>query len=160
MPGGTVAIDYPAWLPLAQKANKAMTLDTSFRSAQPAVGPVVFQPLTDDMKVTWSLTWIFTLAQERVFMQWLRSPRYLNNGSQWFNMRVNLGGSGLQMQTLHFTQMPVQSSINGSIVTWTGTVIANKLNNDDDQFDDLIVELGPDGGGWLDVSINRVMPEA
>jgi len=155
-----VAIDYPAWLPLAQKANKAMTLDTSFRSAQPAVGPVVFQPLTDDMKVTWSLTWIFTLAQERVFMQWLRSPRYLNNGSQWFNMRVNLGGSGLQMQTLHFTQMPVQSSINGSIVTWTGTVIANKLNNDDDQFDDLIVELGPDGGGWLDVSINRVMPEA
>lgn len=91
-------IDYPDWLPLAQKASKNMTLDTGFQTDQPAVGPAIFQNLTDDVKVTWSLTWIFTLAEERAFQQWLRSPNYLNRGLNWFRMNINLGGSGLQLQ--------------------------------------------------------------
>lgn len=45
-------IDYPDWLPLAQKASKNMTLDTGFQTDQPAVGPAIFQNLTDDLKVT------------------------------------------------------------------------------------------------------------
>lgn len=53
-------IDYPDWLPLAQKASKNMTLDTGFQTDQPAVGPAIFENQTDDLKVTWSLTWIFT----------------------------------------------------------------------------------------------------
>jgi hypothetical protein len=75
-PRGKIDANYrlPDWLPLAQKASKNMTLDTGFQTDQPAVGPAIFQNLTDDLKVTWSLTWIFTLAQERAFQQWLRSP--------------------------------------------------------------------------------------
>ena len=110
-------IDYPDWLPLAQKASKNMTLDTGFQTDQPAVGPAIFENQTDDLKVTRSLTWIFTLAQERAFQQWLRSPNYLNRGLNWFRMNINLGGSGLQLQELHFTQMPVQTSIDGGVVT-------------------------------------------
>ncbi len=79
--------------------------------------PAIFENQTDDLKVTWSLTWIFTLAQERAFQQWLRSPNYLNRGLNWFRMNINLGGSGLQLQELHFTQMPVQTSIDGGVVT-------------------------------------------
>lgn len=45
-------IDYPDWLPLAQKASKNMTLDTGFQTDQPAVGPAIFQNLTDDLKAT------------------------------------------------------------------------------------------------------------
>jgi hypothetical protein len=60
-------IDYPDWLPLAQKASKNMTLDTGFQTDQPAVGPAIFENLTDDLKVTWSLTWIFTLARSAHF---------------------------------------------------------------------------------------------
>lgn len=143
-------IDYPDWLPLAQKASKNMTLDTGFQADQPAVGPAIFENQTDDLKVTWSLTWIFTLAEERAFQQWLRSPNYLNRGLNWFRMNINLGGSGLQLQELHFTQMPVQTSIDGGVVTWTGTVIANHLYNADDEFDDIIVELPPPWDSWLD----------
>lgn len=103
-------IDYPDWLPLAQKPGKNMTLDTGFQTDQPSVGPAIFQNLTDDLKVTWSLTWIFTLDQERAFQQWLRSPNYLNRGVNWFRMRVNLGGSGLQLQELHFRFRPVSTA--------------------------------------------------
>lgn len=146
-------IDYPDWLPLAQKASKNMTLDTGFQTDQPAVGPAIFENQTDDLKVTWSLTWIFTLAQERAFQQWLRSPNYLNRGLNWFRMNINLGGSGLQLQELHFTQMPVQTSIDGGVVTWTGTVIANHLYNADDEFDVVIVELPPPWPSVLDIVV-------
>lgn len=40
---------------------------------------------------------------------------------------IDLGGSGLQEQTLHFTDYPVQTSIDGGVVTWTGNVIAKNL---------------------------------
>lgn len=146
-------IDYPDWLPLAIKAGKNMTLDTGFQSDQPAVGPAIFQSLTDDLKVTWSLTWRFTPDQDRAFQQWLRSPNYLNKGLNWFRMPVNLGGSRLQMQELHFTQMPVQTSIDGGAITWTGEVVANHLYNEDDEFDDIIVELPPPWNSWLDIVV-------
>ena len=156
-----MAIPYPDWLPLAQKANKNMSIDTTYRTDMPAVGPAIFQPLTDEAKVTWSLTWIFTLAQERAFQQWLRSPNYLNNGNQWFRMPINLGGSGLQMQELHFTNdgFPVQTSINGAIATWSGTVICNKLFNSDDPYDDIIVELPPGWWSWLDIVVTETLPK-
>ncbi len=153
-----MAIPYPDWLPLAQKANKAMSLDTPFRTDQPVVGAPIYEKLTDDIKAVWSLTWIFTLGQERAFQQWLRSPRYLDKGNQWFTMPINIGGSGLQLQELHFTSMPVQTSINGNTVTWTGTVIARKLFNSDDDFDDIIVELPPQWFGTLDRVVNETIP--
>ncbi|HAS9376356.1 TPA: hypothetical protein ND788_004876, partial [Enterobacter hormaechei] len=78
---------------------------------------------------------------------------YLNRGLNWFRMNINLGGSGLQLQELHFTQMPVQTSIDGGVVTWTGTVIANHLYNADDEFDDIIVELPPPWDSWLDIVV-------
>ena len=151
-------IDYPSWFPLPQKADKNMTPDTGFRTDQPQVGAPIFQKLTDDLKVTWSLKWIFTLDQERAFQQWLRSANYLDNCNRWFRMRVNLGGSGLQMQELHFTAYPVQTSINGNVVTWTGTVIATKLNNDDDQYGDWIVEIPPQNWGLLDIAVTEKIP--
>lgn len=86
-----MAIAYPSWLPLAQRASKNMTTQTPFRSDQPAVGAPIFQKLTTDVAVTWSLTWVFTLEQDRAFMQWLRSPKYLNKCNEWFTMDVDLG---------------------------------------------------------------------
>lgn len=73
-------IDYPDWLPLAQKASKNMTLDTGFQTDQPAVGPAIFENQTDDLKVTWSLTWIFTyscrlLASFGIGWRWRRFAR-------------------------------------------------------------------------------------
>ena len=154
-----MAIPYPSWLPLAQRASKNMTTQTPFRSDQPAVGAPIFQKLTTDVAVTWSLTWVFTLEQERAFMQWLRSPKYLNKCNEWFTMDIDLGGSGRQKQTLHFTDYPVQTSINGGVVTWTGNVIAKTLNNSDDGYDDIIVEYPPSQRLWLDEIVNRDWPE-
>lgn len=152
-------VPYPSWLPLAQRASKNMTTQTPFRSDQPAVGAPIFQKLTTDVAVTWSLTWVFTMEQERAFMQWLRSPKYLNKCNEWFTMDVDLGGSGRQNQTLHFTDYPVQTSINGGVVTWTGNVIAKTLNNSDDDYDDIIVEYPPNQRLWLDEIVNRDWPE-
>lgn len=154
-----MAIAYPSWLPLAQRASKNMTTQTPFRSDQPAVGAPIFQKLTTDVAVTWSLTWVFTLEQDRAFTQWLRSPKYLNKCNEWFTMDVDLGGSGRQNQTLHFTDYPVQTSINGGVVTWTGNVIAKTLNNSDDGSDDIIVEYPPSQRLWLDEIVNRDWPE-
>lgn len=152
-------IKYPDWLPLAQRASKNLTQQTPFRSDQPAVGAPIFQKLTTDIAATWSLTWIFTLAEERAFIQWLRSPSYLNKCNNWFTMMIDLGGSGLQEQTLHFTDYPVQTSIDGGVVTWTGNVIAKKLNNTMDEFDDVLVELDYRWYSWLDEVVNRDLPQ-
>lgn len=152
-------IKYPDWLPLAQRASKNLTQQTPFRSDQPSVGAPIFQKLTTDIAATWSLTWIFTLAEERAFIQWLRSPNYLNKCNNWFTMMIDLGGSGLQEQTLHFTDYPVQTSIDGGVVTWTGNVIAKKLNNTMDEFDDVLVELDYRWYSWLDEVVNRELPQ-
>lgn len=152
-------IKYPDWLPLAQRASKNLTQQTPFRSDQPAVGAPIFQKLTTDIAATWSLTWIFTLAEERAFIQWLRSSRYLNKCNNWFTMMIDLGGSGLQEQTLHFTDYPVQTSIDGGVVTWTGNVIAKKLNNTMDEFDDVLVELDYRWYSWLDEVVNHELPQ-
>lgn len=152
-------IKYPDWLPLAQRASKNLTQQTPFRSDQPAVGAPIFQKLTTDIAATWSLTWKFTLAEERAFIQWVRSPIYLNKANNWFTMMIDLGGSGLQEQTLHFTDYPVQTSIDGGVVTWTGNVIAKKLNNAMDEFDDVLVELDYRWYSWLDEVVNRDLPQ-
>ena len=152
-------IKYPDWLPLAQRASKNLTQQTPFRSDQPAVGVPIFQKLTTDIAATWSLTWVFTLAEERAFIQWVRSSRYLNKCNNWFTMMIDLGGSGLQEQTLHFTDYPVQTSIDGGVVTWTGNVIAKKLNNTMDEFDDILVELDYRWYSWLDEVVNRELPQ-
>lgn len=152
-------VKYPDWLPLAQRASKNLTQQTPFRSDQTAVGAPIFQKLTTDIAATWSLTWKFTLAEERAFLQWLRSPSYLNKANNWFTMMIDLGGSGLQEQTLHFTDYPVQTSIDGGVVTWTGNVIAKKLNNTMDEFDDVLVELDYRWYSWLDEVVNRYLPQ-
>lgn len=152
-------IKYPDWLPLAQRASKNLTFQTPFRKDTPAVGAPIFQKLTTDIAATWSLTWVFTLEQERAFMQWLRSSKYLNHCNEWFTMMIDLGGSGLQEQTLHFTDYPVQTSIDGGVVTWTGNVIAKKLNNTMDEFDDVLVELDYRWYSWLDEVVNRELPQ-
>ncbi len=108
-------IDYPGWLPLAQKASKNMTLDTGFQTDQPAVGPTIFQNQTDDLKVTWSLTWIFTLAQDRAFPAMVAQSRTIFNRRPELvpDADINLGGSGLQVAgaSLHARWFPVQTSI-------------------------------------------------
>lgn len=154
-----MAIPYPSWLPLAQRASKNLTFQTPFRKDTPAVGAPIFQKLTTDTCATWSLTWKFTLAEERAFIQWLRSPNYLNKCNNWFTMMIDLGGSGLQEQTLHFTDYPVQTSIDGGVVTWTGNVIAKKLNNTMDEFDDVLVELDYRWYSWLDEVVSRELPQ-
>ncbi|MDK3108278.1 hypothetical protein QPK80_07230 [Providencia rettgeri] len=151
-------IDYPRGMPLPIRADKNMTIDTGFRTDQPQVGAPIFQPLTDDLKTVWSVRWVLRREQERRFAQWLRSPNYLDNGKRWFRMEIDLGGSGLQEQIVHFVQMPVQTSIVAGVVTWMGSIICRKLNNTDDEFGDLIVELLPEEWGLLDIVVTERLP--
>ena len=149
-----MAIDYPGWLPLAQKSNKNPTSDTGFRTDQPQVGAPIFQKLTDDLKTSFNLKWVFTAAQHRAFTQWLRSPHYLDNCNQWFNMRVSTGtgDTGTEVQELHFTAFPTWNQ-KGSTFTWTGNVVARELKNSDDEFDDYLIEFPPPWASWLDIIV-------
>jgi len=152
-------VTYPYQLPLPQRASQNMTQDTGFIASQPAVGPAIFVPITTDLKTTWSLTWIFTLAQAEVFKSWLRSPNYCDKGRNWFKMPIDLGDSqGPQEQTLHFVSMPVQTSKDGSTVTYTASVITNGLNDSTEEYDDRIVESPPGMGFWLDYLVSGVIP--
>ncbi|QIU92273.1 hypothetical protein [Yokenella regensburgei] len=149
-----MAIPYPDWLPLAQKGKTPAT-DTGFRTDQPTVGAPIFQKLTDDLKTTFSLTWIFkTRDQHRAFMQWVRSPNYLDNGNQWFTMPLGTGtgDTGIEIQELHFLSWPTWSQ-SGSVFTWSGDVVARKLVNSDDDYDDIIIELPPPWASWLDIIV-------
>ena len=148
-----MSIPYPEWLPLAQKGKTPAT-DTGFRVDSPQVGAPIFQKLTDDLKTTFSLQWIFTAEQHRAFMQWLRSPLYLDNCNQWFSMPVGTGTgeTGLEMQELHFMSWPTWSQ-SGSVFTWTGDVVARQLHNADDEFADIIIELPDPWAAWLDIIV-------
>lgn len=148
-----MAIPYPDWLPLAQK-GKTPTTDTGFRVDNPQVGAPIFQKLTDDLKTSFSLTWILTKDQHRAFYQWLRSPAYLDNANQWFTMPLGTGtgDTGVETQELHFLSFPSWSQ-SGAVFTWSGDVICRKIISDDDQYADIIVELPPPWGNWLDVVV-------
>lgn len=148
-------IPYPDWLPLAQK-SKTPSTDTGFRTDKPQVGAPIFQKLTDDLKTSFSLTWIFTRDQHRAFMQWYRSPNYLDNGNQWFRMPVGIGSGpngDPEMQELHVVEPGLSWAQSGSVFTWTGTVITRKLFNSDDDYDDIIVELPPPWASFLDIIV-------
>lgn len=156
-----MAIHYPDWLPIAQKANKNATTDTGFRSDQPTVGAPIFQRLTDDLKTTFSLTWLFkSRAEHRAFMQWLRSPNYLDNCNQWFIMGISTGAgdTGVEPQELHFTAYPTWNQ-SGNTYTWTGNVICRQLQNSDDDYDDVVVELPPTWASWLDIVVTETLPK-
>lgn len=154
-------VSYPDMLPLPQRADQNMTQDMAWQTTQPAVGPVIFTPLTTDLKSTWSLQWKFTLQQAERFKSWLRSPTYCDRGRNWFQMRIDLGDTqGVQLQTLHFISMPVQTSKNGNIVTWTASVICNGIEDITEDYDDWIVEAPENYGYWLDYLVTAVMPRA
>lgn len=156
-----MAISYPDWLPLPQRADQNMTQDTGWQTTQPAVGPAIFTPFTTDLKATWSLQWIFTLDQAERFKSWLRSPSYCNRGNAWFEMTIDLGDTqGPQTQLLHFTSMPVQTSKNGNTVTWSATVISNGIQDVTEDYDDWIVQAPPRYGYWLDLLVTEILPRA
>ena len=67
-------------------------------------------------------------------------------------MSTGTGDSGLEVQELHFTAYPTWNQ-SGSTFTWTGTVIARELKNSDDDFDDILIELPPPWGSWLDIVV-------
>ncbi|HCS4220122.1 TPA: hypothetical protein ORM06_002015 [Klebsiella aerogenes] len=152
-------VSYPEFLPLPQRPSQNMTQDTGWQTTQPAVGPVIFTPFTTDLKATWTLQWIFTLQQAERFKSWLRSPTYCDRGRNWFTMPIDLGDTyGPQLQTLHFVNMPVQTSKNGGVVTWTATVICNGIDDLTEDFDDWIVQAPENYGSWLDYLVTDVMP--
>lgn len=154
-------VSYPEFLPLPQRPIQNMTQDTGWQTTQPAVGPAIFTPFTTDLKATWTLQWIFTLQQAERFKSWLRSPTYCDRGRNWFTMSIDLGDmQGVQLQTLHFVNMPVQTSKNGGTVTWTATVICNGIDDITEDYDDWIVEAQPEYGYWLDYLVTEVMPRA
>ncbi|KAK2577617.1 hypothetical protein KPH14_000399, partial [Odynerus spinipes] len=76
-------------------------------------------------------------------------------------MPINLGGSGVQIQELHFTAdgYPKQTSDNNGVITWSATVISRGVINSDDDDSDIIVELPPIWWSWLDEIVNRDLPE-
>ncbi|WP_454878593.1 hypothetical protein [Serratia inhibens] len=153
-------VNYPPYVPLPQRANQNMGQDTGFKITSPAVGPAILTPITTDLKTQWSLTWIFTLDQAERFKSWLRSPTYCNSGRNWFTMPIDLGDTqGVQEQTLAFMSMPVQTSKNGNTVTWTASVICNKLNDVTENNDDWIVQAPPRYGYWLDLLVTEIIPD-
>lgn len=154
-------VEYPDWLPLAQKSGKNITKDTGFRTDQPTVGAPIFQKLTDDLKASFSVTFICTAAQHRAFYQWLRSPNYLDNCNRWFRIKVSTGTgeSGVEEQVLHFTSYP-QFNQSGSIFTWTGNVVAKQIISADDDLDDIIIELPAPWRSWLDVIVTETLPRS
>ncbi|HCL6346176.1 TPA: hypothetical protein N2P66_000001, partial [Klebsiella pneumoniae] len=83
-------VQYPPFLPLPQRADQNMTQDTAWQTTQTAVGPLIITPITTDLKATWTLQWIFTLAQAERFKSWLRSPTYCDRGRNWFQMPIDL----------------------------------------------------------------------
>lgn len=109
-------IDYPDWLPLAQKASKNMTLDTGFQTDQPAVGPAIFESNRRPESDTVTDVDLHSVARAR-FPAVATQPELSQPRPELVPMNINLGGSGLQLQELHFTQMPVQTSIDGGVVT-------------------------------------------
>lgn len=154
-------VSYPSWLPLPQRASQNMTQDTAWQTTQPAIGPAIFTPLTTDLKSTWTLQWIFTLEQAERFKSWLRSPTYCDLGRSWFEMSIDLGDQqGPQVQQLHFTEMPVQTSKDGGTVTWTATVICNGMQDQTETYDDWIVDAQPSYGYWLDYLVTELLPDA
>ncbi|RVS13082.1 hypothetical protein EOL18_27175, partial [Raoultella ornithinolytica] len=99
--------------------------------------------------------------QAERFKSWLRSPTYCDRGRNWFQMPIDLGDAqGVQLQTLHFISMPVQTSKNGNIVTWTASVICNGIEDITEDYDDWIVEAPENYGYWLDYLVTSVMPRA
>ncbi|EOL9004649.1 hypothetical protein ACM915_002419 [Cronobacter turicensis] len=154
-------VKYPPFLPLPQRANMNMTQDTSFRQSNPAVGPAVFTPITTDLKTSWNLNWIFTLAEAERFKSWLRSPNYCNRGQEWFDIPIDLGDTqGVQVQEVHFITMPVQTSKNGSTVTWSADIICNFMQDVTEDYDDWIINAQPDAGYWYDLIVTEILPDA
>lgn len=152
-------VSYPAFLPLPQRADQNITQDTGWLTSQPAVGPAIITPITTDIKATWTLQWIFTLDQAERFKSWLRSPTYLDKGRNWFVMPIDLGDTqGVQPQTLHFIDMPVQTSKQGSSVRWSATVIANEVDDITEDYDDWIVDAQPGYGYLLDLLVTEILP--
>lgn len=70
-------------------------------------------------------------------------------------MRLNngTGDTGIEVQELHFINAWPTWNQTGNIFTWSGNVICRKLNNADDEFDDIIVELPPPWASWLDIIV-------
>lgn len=155
-------IDYPASLPLPQISDKNMTADTGFITQIPARGIPVFQKLTDDLKYRWSVTWIFKsgdpFSDESRFYLWLTEKQFLDNGNKWFRIPIYIGGAGLQVQTVHFESMPVQTTT-GAVTKWTGSIIAKEINNPYRDYADLVIDYPPPWSDWLDICVNRIMPE-
>ena len=76
-------------------------------------------------------------------------------------MPIDLGDAqGVQLQNLHFISMPVQTSKNGNIVTWTASVICNGIEDITEDYDDWIVNAPENYGYWLDYLVTAVMPRA
>lgn len=155
-------LDYPAGLKLPETAEKNMTSDTGFLTQIPARGTPVFQKLTDDLKYRWSVRWVFessgASSDESRFKLWLSNKNYLDNGNKWFRLPIYIGGAGLQPQVVHFESMPVQTTT-GPVSVWTGSIIARELYNPYDEYADLIIEFPQPWWDWLDICVNRIMPE-
>lgn len=81
---------YPSFLLLPQSADQNMTQDTAWQTTQTVVGPLIITSITTDLKATWTLQWIFTLAQAECFKSWLRSPTYCDRGGNWFQIPIDL----------------------------------------------------------------------
>lgn len=85
-----ITVLYPNFLLLPQSADQNMTQDTAWQTTQTVVGPLIITSITTDLKATWTLQWIFTLAQAECFKLWLRSPTYCDRGGNWFQIPIDL----------------------------------------------------------------------
>ena len=76
--------------PLPQRADQNMTQDTARQTTQTAVGPLIITPITTDLKATWTLQWIFTLARRpRGLSRGFARRRTADRGRNWFQMPID-----------------------------------------------------------------------
>ncbi|EOW6671473.1 hypothetical protein ACOZZ3_002260, partial [Cronobacter dublinensis] len=79
----------------------------------------------------------------------------------WFDIPIDLGDTqGVQVQEVHFITMPVQTSKEGGVVTWTADIICNFLEDITEDYDDWIVGSQPGAGYWYDLIATEILPDA
>ena len=142
---------YLEFLPLAQ-ANKGRKIDTGFRSFNPSIGIPIFERLTDDLKTTFDLKFIFTHQQARQFDLWVKHR--LNNGSDWFKIPIGIGGSGIQEQVVHFIEMPQITNQTQLTIEYSARVVVKQLKNSDDDHVSEILDYPSETWITLDLITN------
>lgn len=121
-----MAIDYPTYLPLLNRA-KGREETQSFVNGQDGI---FSQVISEDRTYQWPFEVEMTADDGKKFYFWQRSAdttyeNPLNGG--WFNMPIQTE-NGLQTQLCKFSTPPQLTWRKGDLVKYSGTIVSRSLN--------------------------------